>query len=104
VPRHALGLVAGVGLLTTGAMALLDLDTDSTLLFVTGAFALAYLAGTAAAVRLLRGSGRFAATVSVVASAGLLAVTGWHVLLPVGVGCLGVLWARRWATAPARAP
>jgi hypothetical protein len=85
-------------------MALLDLDTDSTLLFVTAAFALAYLAGTAAALRLLTGWGRFAATMSVVASAGLLAVTGWHVLLPVGVGCLGVLWARRRARVRARAP
>ena len=42
---------------------------------------------------LLDGWGRFAALCSVVASAGLVAVTGWRVLLPVVVGGLGVLWA-----------
>ncbi len=39
--------------------------------------------------------GRSAAVVSVVASGGLVAVTGWRVLFPVAVGLLGVWWARR---------
>jgi hypothetical protein len=30
----------------------------------------------------------------VVASTGLVAVTGWRVLVPLGVGALGVWWAR----------
>jgi amino acid efflux transporter len=94
VPRRALGLVAMTGLTTTAAMAVLELDTDSTLLFATATFALVYLAGTAAAVRLLDGWSRLAAGVAVVASAGLVAATGWRVLLPLTVGGLGVLWAR----------
>jgi amino acid efflux transporter len=95
VPRRALGLVAFTGLATTAAMAVLGLDTTSTLLFVTATFALVYLAATAAAVRLLDGWSRFAAVVAVVASAGLVAATGWRVLLPVVVGGVGVLWAGR---------
>ncbi len=68
----------------------------------TATFSLVYVAGTAAAVRLLRGWGRAAAVVSVVASVGLVAVTGWVVLLPAAVGALGVLWvqARRPRAAP----
>ena len=60
----------------------------------TATFALVYLAGTAAAVVLLEGWGRSAALLSMVASLGLVAGTGWRVLVPVGVGALGVLWAR----------
>jgi amino acid efflux transporter len=92
VPRRALAVVAGLGLTTTLVMALLGRDTDSTLLVVTATFALTYLVSTAAAVRLLSGAGRVAAYVSVVASVGLVAVTGWRVLVPLGMGLLGVLW------------
>ncbi len=94
VPRRALGFVALLGLATTAVLAILERDTDTTLLFTTGTFSLVYLVGTAAAVRLLRGWGRAAAVVSVLASAGLVAMTGWVVLLPAAVGGLGVLWAR----------
>jgi amino acid efflux transporter len=94
VPRRALGVVAGLGLVTTAVMAVLGLDTNSALLLTTATFALVYLAGTAAALLLLDGWGRFAAVVSVVASTGLVAVTGWRVLVPLGVGALGVWWAR----------
>jgi hypothetical protein len=45
-------------------------------------------------VRLLEGWGRVAGVVSVLASAGLVAVTGWRVLVPMGIGLLGVLWTR----------
>ena len=93
VPRRALGLVAGLALATTAGMAVLGLDTNSALLLTTATFALVYLAATAAAVVLLDGWGRIAALCSVVASAGLVAVTGWRVLLPVVIGGLGVLWA-----------
>jgi amino acid efflux transporter len=92
VPRRALGVVAGLGLATTAVMGVLGLDTTSTLLLTTATFALVYLAATAAAVVLLEGWGRVAAVCSVVASAGLVAVTGWRLLLPVLVGGLGVLW------------
>lgn len=93
VPRHALGVVAALGLLTTLVLAVLERDTDATLLLTTATFALVYLLGTAAAVRLLTGWGRVAAVVSVVASAGLVSVTGWRVLVPVAVGGLGVWWS-----------
>ena len=76
-------------------MAVLGQDTDSALLLTTATFALVYLVSTAAAVRLLDGWGRSAAVVSVVASVGLVAVTGWRGPVPGGVGLLGVWWARR---------
>jgi amino acid efflux transporter len=95
VPRRALALVAVGALLTTGVMGVLGKDTDSALLLTTATFALVYLVSTAAAVRLLDGWGRTAAVVSVVASVGLVAVTGWRVLFPVAVGMLGVWWTRR---------
>ena len=94
VPRRALGLVAVTGLATTAVLAVLGRDTDATLLVTTATFSLVYVAGTAAAVRLLRGWGRATAVVSVVASVGLVAVTGWVVLLPAAVGALGVLWVQ----------
>lgn len=101
VPRRALGVVAVLALVTTAVLAVLGHDTDTTLLFTTATFSLTYLLASAAAVRLLRGWGRAAAVVSLAASAGLVAVTGWVVLLPVAVGGLGVLWARtRVRTAP----
>jgi amino acid efflux transporter len=95
VPRRALALVAVLALLTIGVMVVLGKDTDSALLLTTATFALVYLTSTAAAVRLLDGWGRSSAVVAVVASAGLVAVTGWRVLFPVAVGLLGVWWARR---------
>ena len=100
VPRRALGLVAGLSLATTAAMAVLGLDTNSALLVTTATFALVYVAATAAAVVLLDGWGRCAAVCSVLASAGLVAVTGWRVLLPLAVGGLGVLWVGTRRTAP----
>jgi amino acid efflux transporter len=95
VPRRALAVVAGLGLATTAGLALLGRDTDSTLLLTTATFALVYLLATAAAVRLLAGWARVTAVLAVVASAGLVAATGWHVLMPVAVGAAGVLWEVR---------
>jgi amino acid efflux transporter len=95
VPRRALGLVAGLALLTTALLGLLRRDTDATLLMTTATFALVYLAGTAATTRLLAGWGRLAAVISVAASVGLVAVAGWRVLAPVVVGVIGVLWTLR---------
>jgi amino acid efflux transporter len=94
VPRRALAVVPVLGLVTIAVMAVVGLDTDATLLVATATFGLTYLAATAAAVRLLEGWGRVAGVVSVLASAGLVAVTGWRVLVPMGIGLLGVLWTR----------
>ncbi|WP_183101495.1 APC family permease, partial [Nocardioides pelophilus] len=54
-PRRALAFVAGLALATTVAEGLLGQPTDATLLITTGTFALVYVVGTAAAVRLLPG-------------------------------------------------
>ena len=63
-PRHALLVVAGLGLTVTVGEALLGQPTDATLLITTGTFALVYVVGTAAAVRLLPGGWPRVAAVS----------------------------------------
>ena len=95
-PRHALTVVAGLGLLVTLGEAVLDQPTDATLLVTTGTFALVYVVGTAAAVRLLPGGWpRVAAVVSFVASVGLVVLTGLPVLLPIVIGLAGLVWTLR---------
>jgi amino acid efflux transporter len=93
-PRRALLVTTAIALGTLGVMAATGAGTDRTLLVTTGTFSVAYLIATAAAVRLLpAGSwGRRAAIVSVAASVALVVSTGWAVLVPVGVGVLGVVW------------
>lgn len=94
-PRRALAVVAVMALGTLGVMALTHSGTERTLLATTGAFAMAYLVATLAAVRLLPcGSvGWYAALASVLASIGLVVATGRAVLIPIVVGLAGALWA-----------
>lgn len=93
-PRRALAVVSAGGVATTVIGAALGQRTDVTLLATTGTFALVYVVGTAAAVRLLPGGWpRVAAVVSLVASCALLALTGPAVLVPVVTGLAGVAWA-----------
>lgn len=95
-PRHALLVVAGLGLAVTAGEWLLDQPTDTTLLVTTGTFSLVYVVGTAAAVRLLPGGRpRLAAVVALVASVGLVVVTGLPVLIPIATGIAGLLWTLR---------
>ncbi|WP_017935198.1 hypothetical protein [Nocardioides sp. Iso805N] len=84
-------------------MAVSGASTEKTLLATTGAFAVAYLIATAAAVRLLpRGSwGWWAASVSTLASVGLVIATGWAVAVPLAVGLAGAIWAWLRNRAPA---
>jgi amino acid efflux transporter len=71
----------------------LDQPTDATLLVTTGTFALVYVVGTAAAVRLLPGGWpRASAVVSFIASVGLVVLTGLPVLLPIAIGLAGLCW------------
>ena len=92
-PRRALVVVALGGLGTTVVGAALGARTDATLLVTTGTFALVYVVGTAAAVRLLPGGWpRVAAVVSLVASSGLVVLIGPPVLVPVVTGIVGVAW------------
>jgi amino acid efflux transporter len=95
-PRRALAFVAGLALVTTLGEAVLGLGTDATLLMTTGTFALVYVAGTAAAVRLLPGGWpRAAAVVSLVASVALVVLTGPAVLIPIATGLAGLCWTLR---------
>jgi amino acid efflux transporter len=95
-PRRALVVVAGLGLVVTVGEALLGLPTDATLLITTGTFALVYVVGTAAAVRLLPGGWpRIAAVISFVASVGLVVLTGLPVLIPLATGLAGLCWTWR---------
>ncbi|PWN02889.1 amino acid permease [Nocardioides silvaticus] len=102
-PRHALLVVAGLGLAVLVGEALLDQPTDATLLVTTGTFALVYVVGTAAAVRLLPGGWpRAAAVVSLVASVCLVVLTGLPVLIPIATGIAGLLWTLRRSPHPAQ--
>jgi amino acid efflux transporter len=64
------------------------------LLAVTGAFTLVYVVGTAAALRLLPcGSAAWrCAAVSFVATLGLLALTGRHLLVSLGIAAGALVW------------
>lgn len=102
-PRRSLLVVAVLGLGTLAVMAVSGASTEKTLLATTGAFAVAYLIATAAAIRLLpRGSwGWWAASVSTLASVGLVIATGWAVVVPLAVGVAGAVWAWLRNRAPA---
>lgn len=92
-PRRALLVVALGGLGVTVGGAAVGERTDATLLVTTGTFALVYVVGTAAAVRLLPGGWpRVAAVVSLIASCGLVVLIGPPVLLPIVTGLCGTLW------------
>src|SRR3954468_5233904 len=90
VPRRSLTVVALGGLTSLAVITVGDLSLNAPLLMTTGAFALVYAVGTAAALRLLpRGSWvRRGAGVGLVATIGLLFLTGSHLLGPalIGVG------------------
>jgi amino acid efflux transporter len=83
-----------------------DMNVKSTVLLITGSFTLVYVLATAAAVRLLPGRGwaRAAALVSLVCSAGLLLLTGVHILwgVALAIAALGYeYWTQRGSRASA---
>lgn len=82
VPRRSLLVLAGLSGGSLAVTAALDLGLRPAVLAVTGSFALVYLLGCAAAVRLLpRGGWAWrGAAVSLAAVLALLWLTGWHVL------------------------
>lgn len=94
VPRRSLLVVTVGSLGTLAAVAIVDVPLEKTMWLVTGAFTIVYLAGTAAAMRLLprrtwvwRG-----AVVSFVATFGLLAYTGQYLLPQLVVALAAVAW------------
>lgn len=103
VPRRSLAVVTGGALAMLVGIAVTGVPMADTMLLVTGAFAVVYVVGTAAAVRLLpRGSGaRWAAVVAFGAAVLMLVVTGRHLLLQVVVAAVALGWSR-WSDWSAR--
>jgi amino acid efflux transporter len=102
VPRRSLAVVTLGGLTSLAVITVGDLSLNAPLLMTTGAFALVYAVGTAAAVRLLpHGWTRRGAAVAFVATLGLLALTGTHLLGPAIIGLGAVAWTARRAPRPA---
>jgi amino acid efflux transporter len=101
VPRRSLAVVAVGSLTSLAVITIGHLSLNAPLLATTGAFALVYAVGTAAALRLLpRGTWvRRGAAVGLVATLGLLALTGTHLLGPALIGTGALAW-----TALHRAP
>lgn len=97
VPRRSLVVVTAGSLGTLAVIALVDVPLERTMMLVTGAFAIVYLAGTAAAVKLLprhtwvwRG-----AIVAFVATIGLLAFSGQYLLPQLVVAIGAIVWTAR---------
>jgi amino acid efflux transporter len=104
VPRRSLTVVALGGLTSLAVITIGDLSLNAPLLMTTGAFTLVYAVGTAAALKLLpRGTWvRRGAAVGFVATLGLLALTGTHLLGPVLIGAGALVWTA-WRGAPSPA-
>ncbi|WP_460458937.1 APC family permease [Angustibacter peucedani] len=103
VPRRSLLVVTVLAMASLAATALGWLDLHTSVLLVTGQFSLVYVLSTAAAVRLLprRSRAHVAACVSVVATSGLLLLTGPRVVWALGVALVALGYAS-WAGSRAR--
>jgi amino acid efflux transporter len=88
LPSRSLGLqlgIAGTGVLLLGGEAAGVVTTAQLVAVPTTLFLVVYLGCTAAAVRILRGGVRIAAAVSCVVVLGVLALSGWAVLVALVV-------------------
>lgn len=106
VPRRSLAVVIAGALGTLVGIAVTGVAIEKTMLLVTGAFAIVYVVGTAAAVRLLpRGTWvRRGAVVAFVSSLALLAVSGRYLLPQLVVAVAAVIWMSRSRAAVPAAP
>lgn len=106
VPRRSLAVVTAGALGTLVGIAVTGVAIEKTMLLVTGAFAIVYVVGTAAAVRLLpRGTWvRRGAVVAFVSSLALLAVSGRYLLPQLVVAVAAVIWMSRSRAAVPAAP
>ena len=97
VPRRSLLVVTGGGIATLLAIAASGVAVEHTMLLVTGAFALVYVVGTAAAVRLLpRGSWvHRGSVVAFVSSLALLGLTGRYLLPQLLFAVAALVWSAR---------
>ncbi len=94
VPRRSLAVIAALCLVALAVTAVAAFDLHTSVLVTTGSFTLVYLAGTAAAVRLLPRPGWawIGAVISLAAVLMLLVLTGWHLLWGVGVALAALLY------------
>ncbi|WP_343905486.1 APC family permease [Nocardioides aquiterrae] len=106
VPRRSLVVVTAGALGTLLAIAVSGIAIEKTMLLVTGAFAIVYLVGTAAAIRLLpRGTWVWrGSVVAFVSSLALLGLTGRYLLPQLIVGLAAVVWLSRARAAAPAAP
>lgn len=97
VPRRSLAVVTAGSLVMLLGIAVTGVPMAHTMLLVTGAFAVVYVVGTAAAVRLLprRTWGRRGAVVAFCAALLMLAVTGRHLLPQLVVALVALAWSAR---------
>ena len=94
VPRRSLAVVTLGSLASLAVITVGGLSLNAPLLMTTGTFTLVYAVGTAAALKLLpRGTWvRRGAAVGFVATLGLLALTGTHLLGPALIGAGALAW------------
>jgi amino acid efflux transporter len=92
VPRRSLALVAVQMLIYTGVFFAFHLNLESFILIHTSSMVAVYALGMVAAVRLLRPgtAGWVMAVISVVLTAGLLVLAGWHLVVPAILAVVAV--------------
>jgi amino acid efflux transporter len=97
VPRRSLAVVCVLSALALGIVAVTGAGPKQAALVTTGSFVLVYIAGTAAAVRLLprRSWARRAAAVAFAAVVVLLVVTGFYALWAVGIAVAALVYQAR---------
>jgi len=94
VPDRSLALLFGVSFAMLGVYYGLDVDLDTALLIPSGAAILVYVVGSAAGIRLLRGTlaGALLPWTSLLVSLAILPFVGRLALAAIGVGAAGLGW------------
>ncbi|MFI4909341.1 MAG: amino acid permease [Steroidobacterales bacterium] len=94
IPRRSLLSLAALTLIVLVATAVAHLRVEALVLMTTGAFVVVYIAGTAAALRLLEPGtwGRRAALVALVFDILLLTTTGLYLLWSAGIAVCAVIY------------
>ncbi len=92
VPRRALGWIAVQSLVYTSVFFVFHLDLQTFILIHISSMVAVYALGMVSAVRLLRigSAGWVMAVLSVVLMAGLLVLTGWHLIVPAALALVAV--------------
>ncbi len=106
VPRRSLAVVTAASFATLVAVAISGVAVERTMLLVTGAFAIVYVVGTAAALRLLpRGTWvHRGAVVAFASSLALLGLTARYLVPQLVVAIAAIVWLSRARAAAPAAP